>query len=201
MDFSVTKDGKALGDKLYTWDAETKTFSTKENRLVLDFSNESGIIFKTGSYCKFKTGSNCTFRTGHSCTFNTGSYCMFKTGSHCTFNTGSNCKIDTGSHCTFNTGSNCIFDTVRYCTFKTGSICIFKTSSYCEFNCKENCVCIRRDIYEIIEIPVDQQIKLNDHRVKGYKVVNTIRKITIDGKEIEVSEESYQNLKKTLIDA
>lgn len=60
MNFSVTKNGKPLDPSLYTWDETTRTFSSLENSLVLDFS-------------KFK---RCTFKTGYNCTFDTGSYCV-----------------------------------------------------------------------------------------------------------------------------
>ena len=89
--FSVTQNGIILDPSKYNWDENTKVFSSKENDLVLDFGNESGITFKTGSYCTFTTGPYCTFKTGHGCTFNTGSDCTFNTGYSCTFTTGKNC--------------------------------------------------------------------------------------------------------------
>ena len=64
---------------------------------------------------------------------------------------------------TFKTGDYCIVKTGRSCTFKTGSSCTFDTG--------KECVYIRRDIYEIIEIPVDKKIKLNGYREKGFTVV------------------------------
>ena len=36
--FTVTQKGKPLNKKLYTWDESTKTFSSNENDLVLDFT-------------------------------------------------------------------------------------------------------------------------------------------------------------------
>jgi hypothetical protein len=190
MNFSVTKNGKPLNSKLYSWDPKTNTFSSNENGLVLDFYNIDGVSFKTGSYCTFKTGFSCTFDTGSHCTFDTGSYCTFKTGSNCTFKTDSHCTFDTDCNCTFDTGSHCTFDTDCNCTFKTGSQCTFKTCS--------NCVCIRRDIFEIIEIPKEKTIKLNSFEIKGYTFLNETKTITIDGKEIEISNESFENLKKQL---
>ena len=59
MTFSVTKNGKPLDTSLYNQDKETRTFSTNESYLVLDFSYYSD--------CTFKTGSNCTFDTGYCC--------------------------------------------------------------------------------------------------------------------------------------
>ena len=76
----------------------------------------------------------------------------FKTGFRCTFKTGSYCTFDTGSNCTFDTGSNCTFD--------TGSDCTFKTSF--------GCVAVRRDIYEVIEIPEGKKIKINSRGIKGW---------------------------------
>jgi len=158
MNFSVTKSGKVLDKSLYHWDEKTKTFSSNEDRLVLDFTGIDGVTFNTGSYCTFDTGSDCTFNTNSHCTFNTGSDCTFKTGFGCIFNTGSDCTFDTGS----------------------------------------DCVVVRRDIYEVIEIPEDTKIKLNGYEEKGYTVIPETHVITIDGKEIELSEDSFNNLKTQL---
>ena len=57
--YSVTKNGKPLDKKLYTIDEKTKTFSSNESGLVLDFSNEYGWAFDTGSNCTFNTGYGC----------------------------------------------------------------------------------------------------------------------------------------------
>ena len=180
--FSVTKNGKKLDKNLYTWDEESKTFSTKEDRLVLDFSEYNGVTFKT-SY-------GCTFKTGHGCTFDTGSGCTFDTGSSCTFDTGSDCTFDTGPYCTFKTGSGCTFKTVYDCTFDTGSSCTFKT--------EEDCVIVRRDVFEIIQPEPNVKIRLNGWGEKGYTLVKDTKTITIDGKDIEISLESFESLKEQL---
>ena len=83
--FSVTKNGTPLDPQLYTWDEKTKTFSTTEDGLVLDFRNMSG--------CTFNTGASCTFDTGYDCTFDTGAGCTFDTGYGCTFYTDAGCVI------------------------------------------------------------------------------------------------------------
>ena len=118
MNFSVTQYGKELDPSKYNWDPKTKTFSTTEDDLVLDFSNINGVTFDTGD--------NCTFKTG-----------------------------------------------------------------------KES-VIVRRDVFEIIQPKPEETIKLNSISIKGYTVVNPKRIISIDGKDIEISEESFQNLKKQL---
>jgi len=112
MIFSVTQNGRELDKSKYTWDESTKTFSTNENNLTLDFSNLNSVTFNTGSNCTFKTGYNCTFNTGYNCTFNTGWNCTFNTGSYCTFNTGSYCTFNTGSYCTFEVSEKCC---LHYC--------------------------------------------------------------------------------------
>jgi hypothetical protein len=98
--FSVTQFGKKLSKSKYTWDKDTKTFSSSEDNLVLDFR---GLV-----NCTFYTGDSCTFNTTLNCIFNTGSNCTFTTGPYCIFNTGSNCTFSTGWSCIFNTGKDCI---------------------------------------------------------------------------------------------
>jgi hypothetical protein len=99
MNFSVTQNGQVLSKEKYTWDESTKTFSTNESNLVLDFSEIDAVTFKTGSYCTFNTGWNCTFNTGWNCTFNTAWNCTFNTGWNCTFKTAWNCTFEVGEKC------------------------------------------------------------------------------------------------------
>ena len=92
-DFTVTQNGKPLNENQYTWNKSTKTFSSTENNLVLDFSDVGNCTFNTGYSCIFKTGVDCTFDTGSNCTFKTGADCIFKTGSDCIFKTGADCVV------------------------------------------------------------------------------------------------------------
>ena len=140
----VLQNGEPLSLDLFSWDEKTKTFSSAEDYLVLDFNSINNCTFKTSSDCTFKTGSDCTFKTGYNCTFKTGSDCTFDTGSDCTFDTGYNCTFDTGYNCTFKTGS--------YCTFKTGY----------------DCVIVRRYKFEVIQPKENEIIKLNPYSVPGY---------------------------------
>jgi hypothetical protein len=145
--FSVTKCGIPLDPSLYTWDENTKTFSSYVDGLVLDFADIFGVTFKTGPFCTLFTSHSCTFLTDPHCVFNTGHSCTFKTGYDCTFHTGYDCKFNTRSDCTFKTGPNCIF--------KVGG----------------NCCLIRLDVKGVTEIPKDKKIKLNDYRIAGYTVI------------------------------
>ena len=182
--YSVTQNGKPLEKEKYTWDEETRTFSTREGSLVLDFREYSVCTFKTGDDCTFNTGSGCTFDTGCSCTFDTGSDCIFDTGpgctfktgyactfntsSYCTFKTDSDCTFKTGYACTFDTGFDCTFKTDSNCTFKTGFDCTFKTGSNCTFKTGEKCVIVRRDEFEIIQPKENEIIKLCPYQISGY---------------------------------
>lgn len=89
--FSVTQFGEKLSNSLYTWDEKTKTFSTKEDNLVLDFSGVDNVKFDMETSC------SCTFISGCGCVFNTGSECMFNTGWDCSFTPGHNCAV----YCSF----------------------------------------------------------------------------------------------------
>jgi hypothetical protein len=199
--FSVTRSGKALDPSLYTWDEKTKTFSSNENGLVLDFTGVNRVTFNTGSDCIFKTGSDCTFDTGYYCTFKTGSDCTFKTGSSCTFKTGSSCTFKTSYYCTFKTGSDCTFDTGYDCTFDTGSYCTFNTSSYCtfktDFKCtfivRDNCFVTRFDVKGVTEIPTGKKIQLNGYEIAGYTVIEEKKEVpTCNGEVIEIDGKKYK---------
>lgn len=169
--FSVTQYGEPLRN--YEWSKKTKIFSSPEHGLVLDFTNYKGVTFNTGNFCIFKTSSNCTFKTG--------SHCSFKTGFGCDFKTGDNCIFETGSDCTFDAGFSCIFKTSFNCTFKTDA----------------NSIIMRRDIFEVIQPKQGKLLKLNKFGVGGYRYFKN-HIITIDGESVEISEESFNNLKKSL---
>jgi hypothetical protein len=186
--FSVTKNGMPLSKKLYTWDEKTKTFSSKEDGLILDFTGINRVTFNTDSDCTFKTGFDCTFNTGSSCAFNTSFGCTFNTGYSCTFNTSFECTFKTGSDCTFNTGNYCTFNTSSYCTFITGPYCIFEVG--------ENCFVRRPDVKGVkgvTEIPTGKKIKLNGYEIAGYTVIEEKKEIpTCNGKVVEIDGKKYK---------
>jgi hypothetical protein len=190
--FSIRQNGIELDKSKYSWNEKTKTLSTTENSLVLDFSDYDNVTFKTGSNCTFKTGYSCTFTTGHSCTFYTCSDCTFYTGSDCTFDTGYSCTFKTGSDCTFTTGSDCIFKTGDVCTFTTGCSCTFYTGYSCTFKTGSNCVAIRYDVKGITEIPKDVTIKFNSHGFSGYTKVEEDKPNPCNGKVIEMDGKKYK---------
>lgn len=145
MSYSITKEG-IDAKHLCTIDEKAKTVSTTEYGLVFDFRDEYGWTFKAGSGCTFITGECCTFSTEWGCVFNTRYGCTFITGDGCTF--------ITGSDCIFKTAWGCTFDTLWSCTFK---------------DCKEKCIVVRRDVFEVIQLPIGMTIRLNKNGIKGYK--------------------------------
>jgi hypothetical protein len=183
--FSVTKNGKVLDPSLYTWDEKTKTFFSIVDGLVLDFTDIDGVTFKTSDKCTFNTGSGCTFNTSFNCAFNTGWGCAFITGHSCTFKTSFGCTFKTGSSCTFDTGSSC--------TFNTGFDCIFKTGPKCTFIVRDNCFVTRLDVKGVTEIPPDKKIKLNDHGIAGYTIIEEKKEThSCDGKVVEIEGKQYK---------
>jgi len=63
----VLQCGKPLGSRLFTWDEKTRTFSSHESYLVIDFMGIGNCNFETGFDCTFETGPGCTFKTGSRC--------------------------------------------------------------------------------------------------------------------------------------
>ena len=63
----VLQNGKPLDLDKFEWDEKTNTFSSNEDRLVLDFNGKIDCTFKTGFDCTFKTDSYCTFETEKKC--------------------------------------------------------------------------------------------------------------------------------------
>jgi len=214
MTYSITQNGKPLDKSKYTIDTKNKTFSTKEDNLVLDFSNEyewsfntcsgctfntcSDCTFKTGDYCTFRTGSGCTFKTGRSCTFNTYYNCTFKTGSDCTFKTEDNCTFKTGSDCTFKTEDNCTFNTGRNCTFNTGYGCTFNTGYGCTFKTDSECTFNIFGSFKSIKTKGNSTILVRDRKIHDYiedEVVVYFQEGKLLYTENKVSKESYLTMK------
>lgn len=192
--FTVTQHGQPFDD--YSWNEKTRIFGTKGFNVVIDFGQNNCITFHTGSHCTFKTGSHCMFYTGQHCIFDTQSHCTFDTGNHCTFATMCNCTFSTAFHCTFKTGENCIFTTGESCTFRTGYGCTFNISYGCTVTTGNESVIVRRDHFEVIQPEPNTTIKTNSFDALGYTIVPKTHTITIAGKDIELSEESFQAFKK-----
>lgn len=160
----VLQHGKPLALDKFEWDEKTKTFSSREINLVLDFKNRNKCTFITLHDCIFITGYGCTFTTGRGCYFITKNLCNFKTEEACNFKTEHDCIFKTGSYCVFNTSRNCDFKAGRWCTFNVLEDCVIKAGV--------NSVAIRRDIFEVIQIPLGKQIQLNDYKNNGYIILN-----------------------------
>jgi len=177
LPFCVTQCGINLSPDKYTWDEDTRTFTSEENFLVIDVQQGiDNITFNTNAYCRFNTWSNfnfntgacCTFDTGNNCTFNTLNNCYFRTGLNCVFDTGSDCIFNSLSNCDFHADDNCIFKTSSGCIFRTGRNCTFNTGGNCTFETRGDCVLIRRDIFEVQTLYPEVKMILNDSKVAGW---------------------------------
>ena len=76
----VLQNGKPLSLSLFSWDEKTKTFTSKEAYLVIDFSGINDVTFNAGYGCTIRSWSNCNFKTSASCVFDTGFSCSFDSG-------------------------------------------------------------------------------------------------------------------------
>ena len=61
--FTVSQNGKPVSKDKYTWDETTKTFSTKENNLVLDFGDLARVVVNAGYDSTITTGNYSTITT------------------------------------------------------------------------------------------------------------------------------------------
>ena len=91
MPFDVTLFGRPLSEDRYTWDSNTKTFTSSANNLIVSACRGLAacdcITFKlSGSHCAF-------FGLGSHCEFEAGAYCIFEVDGHCSFNVGNGCTI------------------------------------------------------------------------------------------------------------
>ena len=176
----VLQNGKPLALNKFSWDEKTKTFSSIENNLTINFDEIDYCTFKTGYGCTFDTGYECTFDTGYGCTFYTGFGCTFDTGFGCTFKTSSNCTFKTCSECTFDTGSECVivrrdkFEVIQPLKNESIEICPYDIPGYISKREGENAYYMDIDGKRIEHIIADgilsQVIKKrgNIYHVKNY---------------------------------
>jgi len=103
---------------------------------------------------------------------------------------------------TFKTGSYCIFNIGFDCTFETGSHYIFNTGPFSTFTCQDQCVIVRRDVFEVIQPEPGQIIKLRGFDTPGYNIIKpepetieingkTYRKDEVEERLAELKEVEY----------
>lgn len=76
----VLQNGKPLALDKFIWNADTRTFSSQENGLVIDFAGINNCILNMGSNCSVETGNNCSCTTGPDCSLSTGWHCTVDAG-------------------------------------------------------------------------------------------------------------------------
>ena len=124
MKIVILKNGQIVDSRKYDWNSETKTFSSEENGLVLDFGSLENVTIKVRNSCTINSGDSCTINSGFGCTINSGFGCTIKCGSYCTINSGSSCTINSGSSCTIKCGYSCTIRTYWYTEIVAGKNCI-----------------------------------------------------------------------------
>ena len=111
MKIVILKNGQIVSPEKYDWNFETKTFSSEEDGLVLDFGSLENVTIKCGNFCTIKCGWNCTINSGYSCTIKCGFGCTIKCGYSCTIRTYWNTEIVAGKNCIL----NYIYDEICEC--------------------------------------------------------------------------------------
>lgn len=72
----VSQNGKPLALNKFTWCEETKTFSSDQDNLVIDFSLLDNCTINCKSSCAINCGRNCTIDCGRNCTIDCGGDCV-----------------------------------------------------------------------------------------------------------------------------
>lgn len=111
-------------------------------------------------------------------TINVGNYSTIKAGLESTIKSGFHSMIYAGSDSKIKTGSKSIIKTCDSSTIYAG----------------EKSVCVRSDIFEFFKIPTNKKIKINEWLKRGYTFIEN-HTIKIDGKELKLSNDSYNELK------
>lgn len=66
----VLQNGKPLSLDKFEWDENTKTFSSNEDGLVLDFKGVDNLTINCRNYCAINCGYSCTINCRYYCTIN-----------------------------------------------------------------------------------------------------------------------------------
>ena len=92
----VLQNGRPLALSQFTWCKKTKTFSSDEDFLVIDFTGVDGVCVNAGNGCTITTEDGCTIKAGSDCTITTGGYCTITTEDDCTITAEWDCAITAG---------------------------------------------------------------------------------------------------------
>ena len=103
----VLKNGKPLDLDLFSWVEETRSFSTSESELTIDFNGLSNCTIDCGNYSTIKCGYDCTIKCGYDCTIKCGRDCTIDCGSYCAIVCGGDCIINCGRDCTIVCSYDC----------------------------------------------------------------------------------------------
>ena len=126
-------------------------------------------------------------------------FITFNIGDNCDLTTDDVCVINAGSNCNIKTGNSCVVLNAEDSCFETGRACIFHVSEG-TFKVKGPAIVIHIPSMTVKEFKDSYfTLKTNGNGDPVYDFPPVKHTITIDGKDIEISHESFENLKKTLI--
>jgi len=94
----VLQGGKPLKLTKFSWREKTKTFSSNEDGLVIDFSNIDNSTIKAGWKSTITAGPYSTITAGWYSTIKAGSYSTITAGSYSTITAGWNSTITAGEY-------------------------------------------------------------------------------------------------------
>jgi len=181
------------------------------NGLVIDFSSWRHTNFFLADRNNFTGGSGAIVNCGHfnvivvenNCNVLAHSGNTIVCGDRCDVIVGSGNKIICGKGCSIKAGIGSVIKSGKDCDIEldSASVLVSEISSYCKLG--SNNVLINASYMDVI-CPQQGLNRLefvsNDLVVGGFKAYPIPKKhtIEIDGKQIELNEESYNNLKKSL---
>lgn len=184
----VLLNGVPLSLENFTWDEETKTFSSKVDGLKIDLSFFGGITFNLADNCtaiigdesRVKAGNRSVIVGGFSCQVETQDYCRLEMRMGCSLRMGFCCSLEAlynttvkaGSSCSIKVGDDSNLDIGPYCRVMVRSGSKLRTLHSCTIEAMNGCILIRKDLpFKKVRLPEEKKVRLNGPMKKGYTVL------------------------------
>ena len=181
----VLKNGKPLSLSKFCWDGKSKTFSSREDGLVVDFATMNFATIKCGYYATIDCGFSATIDCGGYATIDCGKSATIDCGYYATIDCGYSATIDCGDYATIKCGDYATIKCGDYATIKCGGSATIKCGfsvtidcgGYATIDCGDyatikcggsKCVIIRRDNFEVIKPLSGDVIQTCPYQIQGY---------------------------------
>ena len=149
----VLKNGKPLSLNKFCWDGNSKTFSSNEDGLVVDFANMD----------------YATIKCGHSPTINCGNFATIDCWDSATINCWDSATINCRDYATIDCGYSATIKCGYSATIKCGNSATINCGNSATINCGgSKCVIIRRDNFEVIKPLSGDVIQTCPYQIQGY---------------------------------